>query len=489
MKGNFRKKLEREENHLVRATVIVDGFEITDVPCKIFLPERIQEKPYIILKPTDENAKKIMASHKGSMSAIAYGFDKSKELTIETPKVYFSGSSTKYWGNGISDSTVPGEPQDLHVIHHYKDIDDIKHTDLELWISPNAFLTPSMSSTSSYTGDLEYKRVNTVSFELNNKINLVFDKHFRSKNTDNGDFIQWSFLVACVELEIPADDVNTIKTEILPIVDDFLLIASMVSRQRTACLGWSASDKSSHAMFYRGNYVFPETVEGHDIDGGVVEFRDFERFMQVSYTAFLKYNNKLALRNALYSVFTKSSQTLETSFLKKFAGLETLLLDFRRSDSLEFVLENDKWSTLKKYLQKCIKDSTAPKLDADQRASMYRKLDELNRISLRESFDIFCKNFSINLSDLWPVFGDSKLVGLVDIRNKLIHGDPLPNSLFGPLIVAKEHLNYVLERIIVRILNWDIEETKIKPSYLKSRMTVIKDMISEQEKLSDYILG
>ncbi|MCD4762747.1 MAG: hypothetical protein K8R28_01855 [Desulfobacterales bacterium] len=120
MKNNLRNDLKREENHLVRATVIVNGSEIMDVPCKIFLPERIHEKPYIILKPSKEDANKIMASHKGKLYAIVCGFDKNRELTIEAPEVYFSGSSTKHWGDGISDSTVPGEPQDLHIIQHLR---------------------------------------------------------------------------------------------------------------------------------------------------------------------------------------------------------------------------------------------------------------------------------------------------------------------------------------------------------------------------------
>jgi len=120
---------------------------------------------------------------------------------------------------------------------------------------------------------------------------------------------------------------------------------------------------------------------------------------------------------------------------------------------------------------------------------MYRKLDEINRISLRESFDLFCKKYSVDLSDLWPVFGHDGLVGLADIRNKLIHGDPFSHDMFGALIVAKEHLLYVLERVIARVLQWDLEKTKINSAYLKAHMTVMKDMPSEQAKLSEYTFG
>jgi hypothetical protein len=275
----------------------------------------------------------------------------------------------------------------------------------------------------------------------------------------------------------------------LPDIDDFLLIASFAARQRTACLGWAASDKNSYATFYRGNYVFPRTDDDHDIDIGVIDIRDFEKFMQVCYSEFLKFGNKLALRNSLYSVLPSQSSTLEASFLKVFAGLETLILDFRRRDAFEFILQKDEWDSFKKYLQRCIKTATDPILNPEQRASMYRKLDELNRISLRESFDLFCKKYSVDLSDLWPVFGQDGLVGLVDIRNKLIHGDPLPHDLFGVLVVAKEHLLYVLERVIAMVLQWNIKKTKIDSSYLKAHMTVMKDMPSEQAKLSEYIFG
>lgn len=485
MKGNR----EREENHLVRATVIVNGSKIKNVPCRIFLPERIQEKPYVILKPSKEDAYKIMASHKGRLFAIVCGFDEKKELTIEAPKVYFSGSTVRQWGDDISESTVPGEPQDLHIIHHLKDSNDSQQTQLEFWISPNRLLSPFMSSSSSYTGDLKYDRMHNVEFVIKNEIKLVFDKHFRSKRDENGDFIQWAFLVACADLRIPATDVETLKKEILPDIDDFLLIASFADRQRTACLGWTATDKNSCTTFYRGNYVFPQADEDDDIDKGVIDIKDFEEFIQVCYSEFLKFGNKLALRNALHSVLPLQSRTVETSFLKVFAGLETLLLDFRKRDGLEFVLQKNEWSSLKKYLQQCIRNSTDPKIGTEQRASIYRKLDELNRVSLREAFDQFCKQYSIDLSDLWPVFGHDGLAGLADIRNKLIHGDPLPHDMFGALIVANEHLKYVVERVVVMVLRWNLDKTKINSEYLKKHMTVMNNMYSEQAKLSEYIFS
>jgi hypothetical protein len=479
--------LSREADLLVKATLIVKGASINDVPCKIYLPERTHEKPYVVFKPSREDETKIMSSHEGSLRAAIYGFDKELETTVEAPEVYFSRSLTKLWGDGISDTTIPGEPQDLHIIRHLRHDEGKEGTEIVFWISPNKFLTPIMRCSNSYTGEIKYELLKGLEFTINNNVKLVFEQHFASKTMRNRDLLQWSFLVACAKVNVPAADVETLKSSILYDIDDFLLLASFAARVRTACLGWVAIDKNSHATFYRGNYTFPESDDEKSRDDGVIDIQDFERFMEVCYSIFLRYDNKIALRNALYSAIPYNPSTIELSFLHMFAGLETLILEFRRKERLEFVLPEKDWLALCKYLQVCMKQSTEPKLGREQRASIYRKLGELNRVSLREAFDVFCQKYSIDLADLWPVFGEKGAVGLVDIRNRLIHGDPFPRDLLEALVVAKEHLKYVLERTIVRILGWDVGETKVRPTYLAMYFLVIKELPSEMARLSKYI--
>jgi len=487
LKNRKKPELNREENHLVKATLVVKATEINGVPCKIYLPERTHEKPYVVFKPSKEHAHKIMGSHKGAFKATIYGFDKEIQTTIEAPEVYFSGGFTKHWGDDISETTVPGEPQDLHVIHHLKNHECQGRTHIVFWISPNKFLTPSMICSNSYTGEIKYERVRNLEFGIKDDVQIVFEKHFSSKTGQNGDLIQWSFLVACADLKVSADDVETLKTNILPDIDDFLLIASFAARERTGCLGWTATDKNSHSTFYRGKYTFPKGNDDSSMDYGVIDIQYFERFMQTCCPAFLRFENKLAIRNALYSAVPSTTQTLETSFLRTFSGLETLILDFRRRENLEFTLPKDEWQALRKYFQKCIKESIKPKLERKQRSLIYRKLGELNRVSLGEAFDVFCQKYAIDFEDLWPVFGNKKIVGLADIRNRLIHGDPFPDDLFKTLIVAGEHLKYTLERVIVRVLGWDVGETKVSPVYLGKHFFVMKALPSEQTRLSEYI--
>ena len=487
MKNKKIPEQNREENYFVKASLIVKDMEIKDVPCKIYLPERPHELPYLVFKPSEEHSLEIMTSHKGSFKAVIYGYDKKIQTTIEAPEVYFSGSSKKDWGEDFVETTIPGEPQDLHVIRHLSSDDSQEKTHIVFWLSPNKLLTPFMTCTTSYTGEINYKRISNLEFEIRDDFKIVFDKHFSSKTTRNRELIQWSFLVACTDLDIPADDANALKTNILPEVDDFLLIASFATRERTACLGWSATDNNSHATFYRGNFTFPEGNNDNNIDDGVIDFKYFGKFMQDCYSTFLKFENKLAIRSAIYSIVPSSNRTVEASFLRIFSGLETLILDFRRKGALEFILSEKEWQALRKYLQTCIKKSTYPKLSCEQRSLIYPKLGELNRVSLREAFDLFCQKYEVDLNDLWPVFGNKEVAGLVEIRNRLIHGDPFPHDLDRPLIVAEQHLKYTIERIILGVLRWNVMETNVRPDYLAKHFLAIKNLPDELKRFSEYL--
>jgi hypothetical protein len=477
----------RQEDYLVKATLTISGTEISGVPCKIYLPERIHEKPFMLLKPLKEDANRIMASWKAAFKATVYGFDKELQTSIESPEVYFSGASTRYWGDDISETTIPGEPQDLHVIRHLKNDECPTETHIVFWISPNSFLTPFMIHTNSYTGDIKCERVRELEFTIKDGQKLVFEKHFGYKNQKNKDLVQWSFLVACTELDIPAVEAETLKNGLMKDIDDFLLIASFAAAQRTACLGWTATDKNSYATFYRGNYTFPEPDDNFNLEDGIIDIQKFQEFMETCYPAFLRYENKLAIRNALNAAVPSKPRSLENSFLSMFSGLETLILDFKRRNCLEFVLSEPVWVDFKMYLKSCIKKSKEPKLERNQRASIYRKLGELNRISLREAFDEFCKVHSIDLADLWPVFGGNGSTGLSDIRNKLIHGDPFLQDLIRTLSIACEHLQYTLQRVILGVLTWDVKMTKVNPAYLRQNLCAIKELPVAQMQLSTFI--
>jgi hypothetical protein len=489
VKSKKTELLSREESCFVSATIIVNGIEIQNVACKVYFPERTHEKPYLLFKPSRTDAVRMTGSFKGVFKANIIGLDKELQTTMVAPEVHFSENSTKYWGSDISESTILGEPQNLHIIDHLKNRDEPSRTNVEFWISPNTFISPLISQTSSYTGEIKHKRLRKFEFTIKGGTDLKFDKRFQSKTLQSRDLVQWSHLIAHFEMDKPAIELVNIKDELLQDIDDFLLLVSVASRRRTACLGWTAYDNNSITKFYRGNYSFPDVYREVDLNDVVVDLQDFKNFMKRCYPSFQNYENKLALRNAMHSAIASNPHSLEASYLSMFAGLETLILDFRRTENIELVLPKSKFQQLRKYLKECVKKSTKPELSVIQQDHICNKLGELNRVSLREAFEMFCDRYVIGLSDLWPVFGENGVVGLVDIRNKLIHGDPLPHDAFGALIVAKEHLSYTLERILLRVLGWEIEKSKVNPSFLAMYGLGLKDLRAEMGKLTEYMSG
>lgn len=475
--------LNREEDFLVKAMIVIGDNLIDFIPCKVYLPERNYEKPYLLFESKSDTAEKLITSEKGPFKFVK------GDVTIEASEIYFSGFSSKSCDGDISDTTFPGEPQDLHIIVQMPSMNVDNRTHIVFWISPNRLLTPKIWLVPLDTGEVFRKDIQDLSFIIENNLEFVFDKRFNYKKEKNGDVTRWSFLVASASIiDISATDANAIKNGVLQKIDDFLLLASFASKKRTACLGWSAIDRHVHTKFYRGYYSFPKPDDSEEHEDGIIDDRYFKIFMEVSYPLFLSVNNKEAFRRVLHAAVPSKNRTLESSFLNMFAGLESLVLDFRRRNSFEFILQEPSWTSFKDYLEKCIKSSTKPIIEKEQRRLIYSKLNELNRVSLKEAFDAFCKHYSVGLTDLWPIFAENReSVGLSDIRNKLIHGDPFPSRLIEPLSVACEHMEYVLQRMIIRILDWSIDKTNLKPNILNARYNSIKDLPQAMKELSMFI--
>ncbi|WP_320043499.1 hypothetical protein [uncultured Desulfobacter sp.] len=490
MNTTNKNRPQREENYSIKATFITDEKQYHRLPCKVYLPERIFEKPFFFIGPIDEKNKEIFDLFEARFRTDFGNVIGQEEprTYLDSPIVYFSSKQIKYNNDSGSIRTMKAEPQDLHVIDNHKltvEKNDVNH--LTFWLSPNSFLTPSATRESSFSGDITYEKVNPIEFYIKNNLRLSFAKHYKSKDLENGDLIQWSYLVAETETDIPIRESDTLKTKLLPDIDDFLLLVSFATRFRTSCLGWAGYDDSCTTTFYRGNYVFPNN-EKQDWNRGILDITRFNDFIEKCYPIFLRHSNKHLLRSALHSIVPVKSYTLEASFLRLFAGLETLILSFRRENDLEYIVPVDEeWTELRKLLQKYIKSIDTPTLSKAQRKLIYPKLGELNRVSIREAFNRFSTEYRLKLDDLWPVFGDKASVGLVDIRNKIIHGDPFSHDVFDCLMVALEHLKYTLERMILTFLEWDVDDSLINPRYLKSRDTTIKDLPGSMIKLTDFL--
>jgi hypothetical protein len=78
------------------------------------------------------------------------------------------------------------------------------------------------------------------------------------------------------------------------------------------------------------------------------------------------------------------------------------------------------------------------------------------------------------MQTLWPIFQSGSLLGLSDIRNKLIHGDPFSGSQTHALMIAGKNLQYTVERVVFFVLQWEIGRTNLSHYDLMNEPSILQ---------------
>ncbi len=482
---------ESREDFFVQATIKLNGYAISDLPCKIYLPKNPLLKPRLEFKPNYAQWQQASALWQPAFEAKVLDQFGRTSAEISAAAVYLENLRATAWGQNVYDCAFTGDPHGLRVVRYILGSTESRNsspTAFSLWISPNTMLRPFIMETTGFTGDVEMKRVNQVQFPVTPNILLSFDLEFRYKNLPAGERLQWSYLVANLDCDFAADEFDAFASSIIPIVDDFLWVAGLGSKTRTACLGWAASDGQTDTSYYRGNLVFPTGTKEASFVDGLVSRGDYKEFLSRSWSVFNAHPGKEAIKGAIQVLIPNRPQTLEESFLSVFAGLEELLLDYRVRNGLEFIIsEKGAWNKIRKSIRNVIKTSSEPKLENHQRALFYTKLEELNRVPLKYAYERFCSDFGIDLSDLWPVFRNPDGVGLSNIRNKLIHGDRFPEMLINELSIARENLIWTLERAVLAVLRWPSARSEVSAEFLSAGATGYTQMPEARKRISEYL--
>lgn len=499
----MNSKTELKEDFFVQASLDISGKIIKGVTCKIFLPESTMDKPYFWFRPSKQQMDILSNIRKSSFTAHINGFNSLKEVMISSPVVYLSSKSTRYWGPNISESALKGEPQNLKVVESINSTNTKQEPHriyLNLWISPNSFLEPDLMPQYFYRGDIKYDRVNQLKYKITDFLNVTFDKHFKNVSEKGGELKQFSFLVGCADVDLTLVDDTRYEDEIFSPLDKFLMVASLGSRTRTSCLGWEASTNTSIIKYYRCDFsfpsgkseflincAFPADFEGSNRTESLIDKSHFEEYLKMCFPALISHPNPEILCDAIISVVPGRKRTIEKSFLSMFAGLEALILDFRKRNNFEYVIDDDEeWKDRKKEIQKSIK-AILKSYSGEQRSYMYGNLDALRRIPLRIVFETFCSEYNIDVSDLWPLYRAGNIIGLSDIRNKLIHGDKISYDYIKMLSEAEDSLHYMIERILLTIMGYPVENSDVSKSTLSHDPYRLNWTDEEQIEFSTYI--
>jgi hypothetical protein len=220
-----------------------------------------------------------------------------------------------------------------------------------------------------------------------------------------------------------------------------------------------------------------------EIDGGFIEAVNLGEFLSATCQTFSVLEQKDVLRRALGFMIPTSGETIESSFLSLFSALESTLTFLRRQDEYHILPRQD-FEQLERDLKKWLKQHPLFADDAERRALVYEKIRELNRLPFSTVFKKFCERYDLYLADLWPLLGPRKDWPLLEIRHRLVHGDPFLSRPVETLQCAREHLKWTAARMILSVLEWPISKSKASPEQLSNNNQTYTSWPEQRERLA-----
>jgi hypothetical protein len=481
----------REEDLNLPATV-TSGSEVwNDVSCKVWLPRKHGERPIIFLYPTGPYAHLLgQAPPPYRLRAELTQLNGTK-VTVCADEVWFDDARTRSLGAARDETVIQATPIDLRVT---------RRRDAETRTSPVAARTlyhltrcPPIRAASllqaSYTGEVKLRERWTFDFVLTPATTLTFERIYKHEQRDD-EQIQWTELIARKNHDLPAEALETIDQETLGQLDDLLALVAVASHYRSACVSvHTTTDDLDQFSVYRGNITIPSRDQEADPVDAPIDRSEFDPFLRAAYDAFVATGPHELLRHALYLVGSQVERTLESEFTALYAALETILLWYRQSHLIERIVEDDTvWDTLKRDTRAYLK--AHPLLAGNSSEQKQRrewiagKLGELRRVPFQAAFRRFCKDYDVHLDDLWPLFNtDKDDVSLTEIRNRIVHGSVFDRQHSQALIGAKQHMRWVVERVLIAVLRWPLDRTHLTPAYLADTMTAVAELATDRATL------
>ena len=216
---------------------------------------------------------------------------------------------------------------------------------------------------------------------------------------------------------------------------------------------------------------------------GLIAAPDSDEFRRVASGALSSAEHGEVLERAVAVALQSADAPPELSFIGLFAALESVLTSFRRQGDYEIV-PADQFARLEKELKGWLKSHPLLAGDAARRGLVYEKLRELNRFPFSHVFGRFCARHALDLSDLWPVFARADEWPLVEIRHRLVHGDPFTSRPAGAVECARQHLKWATARVILAALGWPAARSRVSPEHLARAGRWYDDWREERAKLA-----
>lgn len=425
------------------ANLMIKSARVDAVPCDLTIPGEVGQSPTIRIRPSNEQFNAFMFDFKGSLHGTVAPRE-GPELIIESPCTYFNGVMQIPNGDGSYRCEGSGEPQDLHLVHGRRSTP--KPGVIRFSVSRNPWLDPGVFAEHCVKYPLESRVGTLIASHSPFRRGVFHNAHMRL--SFRGTHAFW--------------ETSAIEEEFVDAIEVFLLVTNLATRIRTVWLGWRSRWHGGFSEFYRGHTSVPTLPTSDSREGTLVRPDSLVGFTRAATSILAHSRYRESITTAIHAL-RNDKLTLEAGFVALFSAFEALVLSNRRIAGREYIVEGeDAWKRLSKDLRRTLKSND--ELTKNQRSLIYKNLIALKRVPLEDATRAFLDDIKLQVDDLWPLFEGE--VALSKIRNWLVHGEPREfNS--NALFVASENLRHIVERAILRILNFDLSISRVHGENMK----------------------
>ena len=455
----------KKANFNFSGNLLLNGLTLSEVPCEIIFPETQDAKPVFKANLDGINIPASAFPFKFGLEATILDSQGDYRYIISATKVYNLGIQSNSDISSNQNTILIGEPVNLKIREFFNSQTDKKSNfkTFYFWITPSRQLSPKSIIKSEFDGNVSVKTVCNSNFVITKDISLDFINYYFHFDDPKQKNVRSSKSVLAANFNGEIDIQN--GEDIFDDLDLFLKLVSFSERRKVMSYGYKAFIDNEFIDFFRGDISIPKENIDHSINDVLIQPSNFQDFINHS----LITANDCTFKDYLFDAISKASYckyaNIESEYLSYYAAIENLVNGYKDEHSLHFILDNESWNKFNKDLRKFIKNHDYFKNEKIKRKLIYEKISELNRVSFGSIFKSFCQFYKIDLSDLWSIGGQDH--SLAQIRNLLIHGGRFEREKLNLLIKAKSHLKWILERCILRVLDWEIEHSNVSAAFLR----------------------
>lgn len=450
--------LKSTEDYKFRAELTwPDKDQVLIVPCKLFLPKRVNDRPQLIFYPDSLTWHLLGRSRNCELRGILG--EGVGSISIIASEVRFGSGSQRCWGNGLDEGYLFGYPKQIRINKNMGQ--NVGKEWAVFYLTESLLLSPVDLLTYSYDGSVQVEHAAKIQFSLTADCQLSFEYEYRYDLKNAKEKKSWSELVARADIvSLPA---GNSPEDLLPLIDDLLLLVSLAEGQRCACMEIAWSNQDQFVRLFRLDRTMPEENASHSMNDCLIADigNEFELFLKNSFDILKNLPERNLLWSALASITWFETSTIGQEFLRLFTAVETIVLAFRRMNCLEYAVDDDsKRDELRKDIEKYLKKHPLLQENPACRGMMYDNIPGLFRISLRRAIEVFTETYKIRLDDVWPLFTSSSGWSLLSIRNKIAHGEHFSEGEWFDIAEANRSLRVIAERFLLSVLGWDYQKSR-----------------------------